>query len=170
MTVLIFPENPINGQIYPPQPIPNVKQYTWSAGSNTWEIVPEGGGGGGASIETFSYTTDNLESGFIENFELSIGRLYQILSITTDFPAWTRVFGNSTGRDLDTRTYPSLPFPSSGTGFFAEVATTPLNLSIFMSPMPSVQQNGVETFLSIKNMDSVAREITITIEVAIIIP
>lgn len=169
MTVLIFPENPVNGQIYPPQPIPNVHQYTWSSESNTWELVPSEGGGG-ASVETFTYTTSSLDSEEIENFELAVGKLYQILSITTDFPSWIRVFGNDSGRDLDIRTTPSLPFPSPGTGFFAEVVTTPLNLSVFMSPMPSVQQEGGETFLSIKNMDSTAREITITIQAAILIP
>lgn len=43
MTVLIFPDNPVNGQLYPPQRIPNVEQYVWNAATNTWEISPPPG-------------------------------------------------------------------------------------------------------------------------------
>lgn len=40
MSVLIFPDNPVDGQIYPPQKIPNINQYIWSSATNTWELLP----------------------------------------------------------------------------------------------------------------------------------
>lgn len=40
MSVLIFPDSPVDGQLYPPQPIPNVEQYIWRAATNTWEVLP----------------------------------------------------------------------------------------------------------------------------------
>lgn len=43
MTVLVFPDSPVDGQLYPEIPIPGVNQYVYNAGSSTWEIVPTGG-------------------------------------------------------------------------------------------------------------------------------
>jgi len=40
MSVLIFPNNPTEGQIYPPDPIPGVNQYFWDTGSETWIQLP----------------------------------------------------------------------------------------------------------------------------------
>lgn len=39
MSVLIFPDSPVDGQLYPPSPIPGVNQYKWNASASTWEIV-----------------------------------------------------------------------------------------------------------------------------------
>ena len=43
MTVIVFPDNPINGQLFPEIPVPGVNQYKWNAAASTWEIVTSGG-------------------------------------------------------------------------------------------------------------------------------
>jgi hypothetical protein len=39
MPTIIFPSSPVNGQIYPEQEIPGVKQYRYNGQSLTWELV-----------------------------------------------------------------------------------------------------------------------------------
>jgi len=46
MSVIVFPDSPVNGQIYPPKRIPGVNQYKWNASASTWEIVLEIGAPG----------------------------------------------------------------------------------------------------------------------------
>jgi len=43
MTVIVFPDSPTNGQLFPEIPVPGVNQYIWNAASSTWDIVPSGG-------------------------------------------------------------------------------------------------------------------------------
>lgn len=40
MTVLVFPNNPTEGQVYPPEPIPGVNQYFWDSETETWIQLP----------------------------------------------------------------------------------------------------------------------------------
>lgn len=43
MSVLIFPASPVDGELYPPEPIPGVNQYQWDAATSTWELlIPSG--------------------------------------------------------------------------------------------------------------------------------
>lgn len=39
MSTLVFPSSPFNGQVYPEQPIPGVKQYQYNAQADTWELT-----------------------------------------------------------------------------------------------------------------------------------
>lgn len=39
MTSLVFPSNPINGQLYPEQGIPGVNQYSWGAAIGVWVLI-----------------------------------------------------------------------------------------------------------------------------------
>lgn len=128
-----------------------------------------GSGGGGFSVETFTYTTAPLATNTFEEFEISIGKLYQILTIETDYPAWLRVFGNSSGRAADTRVLPGLPFPVPGSGYFSEVVTYISGLSIFMSPVVSVQQQATDTYFKIQNNDAATQEITVTISAVVLV-
>lgn len=125
--------------------------------------------GNGPAVTTFSYTTSSLNSGDALNFELGIGKLYQVLTIEMSRPAWLRVYGNSSGRNDDDRTEPGPVYPAPGSGFFAEVVTTPTNLSVFMSPIPSVQQASNQTFFRIVNQDDEAGTIEVTLTVAVLI-
>jgi hypothetical protein len=38
MSTIVFPGNPIDGQLFPPAPIPGVPQYQWNPESQTWEL------------------------------------------------------------------------------------------------------------------------------------
>lgn len=123
----------------------------------------------GLSVQTFTYTTASLAPGAFEDFELSIGKLYNVLQIETDFPAWLRVYGKASARTADVRITPGLPFPVAGSGYFTEVATTIGNPSIFMSPIAAVQQETTDTYFSIQNNDASAREITVTISAVVLV-
>jgi hypothetical protein len=57
MTVIVFPDNPINGQLFPEIPVPGVNQYEWNDAASTWDIVPSGGGITGATGATGVGTT-----------------------------------------------------------------------------------------------------------------
>jgi hypothetical protein len=126
-------------------------------------------GGASLSLQTFSFTTASVGSGSSLNFEMNIGRLYSLLGIETSYPSWLRVFGTSSGRAADSRVSPGLPFPSAGTGYFTEVITTESQLSLFMSPIPMVQQDGGNTYFTIKNNDIVSRVIEVTITAVVLV-
>lgn len=123
----------------------------------------------GLYVETFTYTTSPLATNAFEDFELSIGKLYQILEIETDYPAWLRIYGKAAARTADLRISPGLPFPPAGTGYFTEVATVLPDLSIFMSPIATVQQDATDTFFSIQNNDLSTQEITVTISAVVLV-
>lgn len=62
MSVLIFPESPTNGQIYPPLPIPGVSQYYWDADSSTWiKLAAFGGDNDDVVLLVCSDETSNLQ-------------------------------------------------------------------------------------------------------------
>lgn len=42
MSTIIFPSNPSDGQLFPPESIPGVKQYKWDEASSTWKIYSSG--------------------------------------------------------------------------------------------------------------------------------
>lgn len=132
-------------------------------------ITAAANGSSGFTVETFTYTTSPLATNAFEDFELSIGKLYQILEIETDYPAWLRIYGKAAARTADLRISPGLPFPPAGTGYFTEVATTLSNLFIFMSPIASVQQDATDTFFSIQNNDLSTQEITVTISAVVLV-
>jgi hypothetical protein len=51
MSSLVFPDNPVNGQIYPPESIPGVNRYRWEESSSTWRLIREGGSSFTLSVE-----------------------------------------------------------------------------------------------------------------------
>ena len=45
MSVLVFPSNPVNGQLFPDPPIDNVNNYIYNAATSTWRLQSITGGG-----------------------------------------------------------------------------------------------------------------------------
>ncbi len=218
MSVLIFPNDPTEGQVYPPDPIPGVNQYFWDSGSETWIQLPacsvpegvilvetgtglvggpityqgiieiddtgvepgsytsanitvnaqgqiteasDGSGGASLAVETFVYTTGLLNPGESEQFEINIGRSYQLLNLTADQPVWIRIYGNPYVRDNDSRFSPGPTYPAPGRGFFAEFVTTGAPIS--MSPVVEVQSEFVNSYFTVQLLPSNPVPTTVTL-------
>jgi hypothetical protein len=112
----------------------------------------DGSGGASLAVETFVYTTDLLSPGESEQFEINIGRSYQLLSLTADQPVWIRIYGNPYTRDNDSRFSPGPPYPAAGRGFFAEFVTTGAPIS--MSPVVEVQSEFVNSYFTVQLLPS----------------
>lgn len=222
MSVLIFPNDPTEGQVYPPDPIPGVNQYFWDEGSETWVQLPacltpegvilvdtgvgliggpityqgiieiddtgvepgsytsanitvnaqgqiteasDGSAAASLAVETFVYTTGLLGPGESEQFEINIGRSYQLLSILTDRPVWIRIYGNPYVRNNDTRVAPGPTLPSPSRGFFAEFVTS--GPELLVSPVAEIQSSFVNSYFTVEVLPSdtdPASEVTITIQ------
>jgi hypothetical protein len=114
---------------------------------------------------TATLTTGTLATGASENGTAALCKVSDILFIATDYPAWVRLYGTSAQRAADA-SRPITEDPAPGAGVFADVSTTD-SLSIAMSPVTVfVNGDGVPAdvgYLSVKNLDSVDRAITVTI-------
>lgn len=124
-----------------------------------WAAPPSGG----STPTTLTYTTASLTAGEVEDFTLTTYDLFQFLSFTSSTPSWIRVYGTSAARTLDTRTSPGGSVPQAGTEFYAELVTVSSPQTIRLSPVPLVQATGNQVFIRIKNMDTVIRQISITL-------
>ena len=214
MTVLIFPDNPVDGQVYPPSAIPGVNQYKWNASTGIWEIVQSGGifiekslidekgdlivgegnnnpqrlpvGADGEilvadsaedaglrwvpqpslSVETAIFTTGPLSPGQSQDFPLDLGEFFSLISIgisSSPKTSWIRVFTSAAGRTADTRTVPGPPFPSSGSGFAAEVLISSLEPVARFLPAPFIYAvNGL--FLRLTNQSLTTQSYTLEVK------
>ena len=115
--------------------------------------------------QTVSHTTASIAPNAVENASVTINKTSDLLKITTDYPAWVRVYGTSAQRTADaSRLITDDPAP--GAGVFADVSTT-ASPTVLLSPIP-VFANGDGTpantaYLSVKNLDGSSRAITTTI-------
>ena len=85
-----------------------------------------------------------------------------LLALTSSTPSWVRVFGTIAARDADTRTSPGGTLPAAGTGFYAELVTTTSPQTIRLSPVPVVQATSGNTYVRVKNLDSITQTISLT--------
>lgn len=108
MTVLIFPSSPVDGQIYPPQRIPNVEQYKWSSATNTWELLPPDGiylietgtgleGGPIVNEGTISIADTGVIEGSYTNANITINAQGQITEAENGEPAILESIIDNTG-------------------------------------------------------------------------
>jgi hypothetical protein len=114
---------------------------------------------------TETHTTTTILSGNVETFTMPIKKLSKILKVTTDYPAWIRVYGTSAGRDADASRLITED-PASGIGIYLD-ASTSLSLSLILSPIPTFANMDVipedTAYISLKNIDIVSRQITLTV-------
>ena len=130
---------------------------------------PPGPPGPGASLAptVFSVTTNLLAPGESQDFSSADpGNIYELLVVESNTPAWLRVYSSAAARSADTRIAPGGTPPLSGTGFFAELATTSSPETIEFAPVPLVQTSGL-TYFRVVNTDVVPRTITFTLTVLI---
>lgn len=115
--------------------------------------------------QTATVTTASLAAGATATATMDIRKVADLLSMETDYPAWVRVYGTAAQRTADAaRAITEDPPP--GSGCFLD-ASTSSGLVVACSPVP-VFWNGDSTpddtaYVSIKNLDTVSRAITVDI-------
>lgn len=115
---------------------------------------------------TVSTTTASLSPNTVANASVVIKRTANLLKITTNYPAWVRVYGTAAARTADSSRLITEDY-APGSGCYADVSTPdPATGSyvINLSPVPVFVNSDATpadtAYLSIKNLDSVARAIT----------
>lgn len=133
-------------------------------------IAAGGGTGGGglpsrssSSCITTSIPLNAVWHGYVEMPSASA----DILRVTTDYPAWVRLYNTSDARLADANR-PKYHRPTAGCDVISDNITTPEKLSVSQS-QTSVFHNEDNPlthlcYVSITNLDSAAREITLTLE------
>jgi hypothetical protein len=95
-----------------------------------------------ASVSTFQTLTNtavSLASGASTDFTVNAGNVFTLLQVTSSHPAWIRVYDTNAARSADARVIPGAPYPTAGSGFYAEVLTNTTPQSITMSPIALCQ-------------------------------
>jgi hypothetical protein len=114
---------------------------------------------------TATGTTSTLASGASGDLDLALARSGEILAIETDYPAWVRVYNRSAARSADA-TREATTWPTAGAGVVAQCDTVE-DRKIEFDPQPNFSNKESlvtsTSFISIKNLDSVARAITVTV-------
>jgi hypothetical protein len=130
----------------------------------TWSDVAELGLSSRTAVTT---TSSNLASGASANLNASGFKSYLLSKVTTDFPAWVRIYSDATSRTNDsTRTEGNDPLP--GTGVIAEVITTAGNLTQLITPGVMGFNNddpiSSTVYIRVTNKDTVTRVIELSMD------
>lgn len=115
-----------------------------------------------------NHTTATIAADTFEDFVISGGKSFQLLSLTASTPTWARFYGTSSARSADSRLSPGGSSPLPGTEFYAELLTSSNNQTIRLSPVPTIQTTNGQAFVRIKNVDTVSRSITFTFNILIL--
>lgn len=138
----------------------------------TWQLLSGGAGGGvGVGLSSriiVSDQTPSIGSGSRTNLTLTGFGSYMLMIIETSTPAWVVIYTSTSARSADSsRTEYEDPLP--GSGVISEVITTTENLKQIISPAVLGFNNDTPVtnniYVSIKNLDSVARSITCSLTI-----
>ena len=141
------------------------------AGNVTWGAA--GSGGGGTSLgsrTTKAGTTGTLAAGASADLNITGAfKAYALLKIAIDHPAWVVLYTNDTTRTADDARAEGTD-PTPGSGVLAEVLTTTAGASTFVMTPGLLGWNDDGTpattiYAKVKNKDSSARAITVTLTV-----
>lgn len=117
---------------------------------------------GGALRRTTSVTTDSIGKDTTDSAKtVPLGKGNIALKISTNYPAWVRVYASVDAQTADATRTIDLD-PASGSGVLLEVLTAAGALEIVLSPTATLfSADGTDNLpVSITNKDSVSRAIT----------
>jgi len=114
---------------------------------------------------TVSRTTATLAAAATEDFTISAGKVFNLLSFVSSTPSWIRIYGSAAARAADTRTQPGGTLPLAGSEYYAELVTTTAPQTITMSPVAIVQGTAGIAYARVVNMDTVSRSIQLNLKV-----
>ena len=127
----------------------------------------DSGGIGLSSRNTISTSTVGaLQPDSLQSIQLAGYKTYVLSNVTTNHPAWVRIYSDSASRLADaTRTIDTDPIP--GAGVIAEVITSPSILSQKITPgvigFNSDTEVNSTVYISVVNKDTFARLITVSV-------
>lgn len=145
-----------------PTSVGGTANYLRADGS--WATPP---GAAAPTPSTVSGSTSSLAAGASGNFDIVMPVAATIISVTTDYPAWVRLYTLSSWRTSDSARTQSTD-PTAGTGVTFDVATISGTLGISLQPAAifintdTVDPN--KGFIRVTNNDSTTRTITVTIK------
>jgi len=117
-------------------------------------------------LQTLSYEATSLASGADADFTINAGDVFTLLSVTSSHPAWIRVYGTNAARAADNRTSPGAPYPTAGSGFYAEVLTNATPQTITLAPVAVCQ--GVSGVAYVRKQNKSGSVATITSNYAVL--
>ena len=150
-------------------PPTNGQALLWSSGNNKWQPASVGAGIGLSTRSSVAIGSGlSLTAGQTANVQAAGFKSYLLSKVTTDYPAWVRIYTDATSRTNDsTRTEGNDPLP--GSGVIAEVITTSGSLTQLITPgVIGFNNDSVTTstiYISVTNKDSTSRIITTTLNI-----
>ena len=115
---------------------------------------------------TSSVTTGSIAASVTANVTIALAKTTTILQLATDYPAWVRVYATSADRTADASRVPT-SYPTAGTGVCADTITTVSKLTVWQDPAAIFSNHDLPAattaYISIKNLDTIPRSITLTV-------
>ena len=147
-------------------PPTNNQALVWNASSSTWTPATVIGLSSRTTIR--ATTALSLVAGATENCQVVGAKSYLLSKVTTNYPAWIRIYSDGTSRSADaSRSDGNDPLP--GSGVIAEVITTSGALTQLITPGVLGFNNDTITtstiYLAVTNNDSIDRVITIDLTI-----
>jgi hypothetical protein len=134
---------------------------TLTSGLPSWQAAS----GGLSSRADAVYTTASLAANATATFSLTIPKLCQMVKLATNYPAWVRVYGTSAARTADSSRLITEDY-AQDTAIFVD-ASTASSLTLFgprLRQFVNLDNTPADTaYVSLKNLDSTSRIITLTI-------
>lgn len=128
--------------------------------------VPQPAGGAGAARSSVSHTTASLAAGGVEySGTFTVPPSFVAHHLATDYPARVRLYLSAAYRTADL-SRPVTADPTGDHGCILEVVTTAGVLDLALSPEAAaiLPAAGTTVYLTIQNLDTVARAITVDLD------
>ena len=109
----------------------NGQALVWSASSSTW--IPTTVVGLSTRINVQATTGLSVGVGNTENCQVNAAKSYLLSKVTTNYPAWIRIYSDTVSRSADS-TRPEGNDPLPGSGVIAEVITVSGALTQLITP------------------------------------
>lgn len=116
---------------------------------------------------TAAVTTGNIAAAATDAAKtLALGKGCMLIKLTTDYPAWVRIYASVADQTADAARVVTVD-PTPGTGVVLEVVTTGAGLIVDLAPVAMAASleaaPGATLPITVTNMDSVSRAITVTV-------
>lgn len=147
-------------------PPTNNQALVWNASSSTWAPASLIGLSSRTTVQ--ATTSINVAPGASANCQVAGAKSYLLSKVTTNFPAWIRIYSDSASRTADaSRTEGNDPLP--GSGVIAEVITSAGVLTQLITPgVLGFNNDTIPTstiYLAVTNKDSVSRIVNVNLTV-----
>lgn len=149
---------------------------------NNWNISEDGGDfdSGSASYKQYFLpdtlrpfdvieTTPLLESLGYYDYSIAVGKFACLTKVSCNQPAWIRLYGTDTARQLDDRFAPGGRFPPLGQEFWGEFVTTVSKGTITVAPVVTMSSFDGFARIRVRNMATTATSLTISFNVVSIV-